>query len=51
MRTEIENLVHFHDGRGCGGRGVCGSAAGAAEEAAAAAWVTEDFHLSIFPTS
>ena len=51
MRTEIENLVLFHNGRGCGGRGVCGSAAGAAEEVAAAAWATADFLLSIVSIS
>ena len=54
MRTEseIENHVHFPDGRGCGGRGACGSAAGVAEEeVAAAAWVAEDFQLSTDPTS
>ena len=54
MRTEseIENHVHFPDGRGCGGRGVCSSAAGVAEEeVAAAASVAEDFGLLIVATS
>ena len=50
--SEIENNVHFPDGRGCGGRGVCRSAARVAEEeVAAAALVAEDFGLLIVATS